>query len=63
MRILWINPMGTEIFDAETQHMLAVSAQPGTPVDVIWLPAGQPHHLQGRRAPPQAEFDARGLFQ
>jgi allantoin racemase len=46
MRILWINPVGTDIFDADTARMLRAAAQPGTEVDVVSLPAGRPQHLE-----------------
>ena len=46
MRILWINPVGTDVFDADTLKILNVAKQVGTQVDVVSLPADRPKHLE-----------------
>jgi len=46
MRILWINPIGGDLFDRPIGGMLKKAARPGTKVDVISLPAGRPMHLE-----------------
>jgi allantoin racemase len=46
MRILWINPVGTEVFDADTLKILNMAKLAGTQVDVVSLPAGRPKHLE-----------------
>ncbi len=46
MRILWINPVGTDIFDADTARILNEARRPGTEVDLVSLPAGRPQHLE-----------------
>jgi allantoin racemase len=46
MRILWINPIGADLFDRPIGGMLKKAARPGTEVDVISLPAGRPTHLE-----------------
>lgn len=46
MRILWINPVGTEAFDADTQQLLEQARNPGTQVEVVSLPADRPPHLE-----------------
>ncbi len=46
MRILWINPVGATLFDADTQKMLSAAARSDCQVDVISLPAGRPQHLE-----------------
>jgi allantoin racemase len=46
MRILWINPVGTDVFDADTLKILNVAKQDGTQVDVVSLPADRPKHLE-----------------
>ena len=46
MKILWINPVGTDGFDAVIGKILKGSAQPGTEVDVVSLPQGGLLHLE-----------------
>jgi allantoin racemase len=46
MRILWINPVGTKMFDADTKNLLAKYKRPETQVEVISLPSDRPHHLE-----------------
>lgn len=46
MRILWINPVGTDIFDADTQKLLNLAKHEDTQVDVVSLAAGRPKHLE-----------------
>ena len=46
MKILWIDPVGTDGFDAVIGKILKGSAQPGTEVDVVSLPKGGPLHLE-----------------
>jgi allantoin racemase len=46
MKILWINPIGGDLFDRPIGGMLKKAARPGTEVDVISLPAGRPVHLE-----------------
>lgn len=46
MRILWINPVGTDLFDIDTRNILNLAKQEGTQVDVVSLPAGRPKHLE-----------------
>jgi allantoin racemase len=46
MKILWIDPVGTDGFDAVIGNILKDSAQPGTEVDVISFPRGAPLHLE-----------------
>jgi len=50
MRILWINPAGTEIFDADTRRILILARRADTELDVVSLPAGRPQHLDLRHA-------------
>jgi allantoin racemase len=45
MRVLFINPIGTPIFDDEMKAVLTDSAQEGTEVDVVSLKKG-PWHLE-----------------
>lgn len=44
-RILWINPVGTSIWDREIETMLQREALPGTHVEARSLTRG-PHHLE-----------------
>lgn len=44
-RVLWINPVGTDTFDAEMQSLFEVEKLPGTKVEVRSLKRG-PHHLE-----------------
>jgi Asp/Glu/hydantoin racemase len=46
MRILWINPIGTDAFDADTVKILNQAKHPGTTVDLVSLPDDRPHHLE-----------------
>ena len=46
MRILWINPVGTEIFDADTLKLLDLARHTDTQVEVVSLPADRPRHLE-----------------
>jgi allantoin racemase len=46
MKILWINPVGTDGFDAVIGKILKGSAAAGTAVDVVSLPEGRPLHLE-----------------
>jgi allantoin racemase len=46
MRIMWINPVGTGIFDDDTRRILELARRPDTEVDVVSLPAGRPQHLE-----------------
>jgi len=46
MRILWINPVGTTLFDADTREILSGAARSDCQVDVVSLPAGRPQHLE-----------------
>jgi len=44
-RILWINPVGTDLFDAEMKQLFDAEKLPGTEVEVRSLKRG-PHHLE-----------------
>jgi allantoin racemase len=46
MKILWINPVGTEIFDADTLNLLNEARREGTQVEVVSLPGDRPRHLE-----------------
>lgn len=46
MKILWIDPVGTDGFDAIIGKILKDSAGPDTEVDVVSLPNGAPLHLE-----------------
>ncbi len=46
MKILWIDPIGTDGFDAIIGKILKASAREGTNVDVISLPKNRPMHLE-----------------
>lgn len=46
MRILWINPVGTDVFDADVLKILNVAKLDGTQVDVVSLSADRPKHLE-----------------
>ncbi len=46
MRILWINPIGTDVFDADTRKILHIAKQEDTQLDVVSLPADRPKHLE-----------------
>jgi len=46
MKILWIDPIGTDGFDAIIGKILKASAREETNVDVISLPKNRPMHLE-----------------
>ena len=46
MRILWLNPIGTGVFDEEILRLLSKSRRAGTEVHVVSLPGDRPKHLQ-----------------
>ncbi len=46
MRILWINPIGTNVFDADTRKILNIAKQEDTQLDVVSLPSDRPKHLE-----------------
>ncbi|HVN53196.1 MAG TPA: aspartate/glutamate racemase family protein [Anaerolineaceae bacterium] len=46
MRILWINPVGTDVFDEDTLDILNAARQEATQVDVVSLPDDRPKHLE-----------------
>ncbi len=46
MRIMWINPVGTDVFDADVLKILNVAKLNGTQVDVASLSADRPKHLE-----------------
>ncbi|MCS6906872.1 MAG: aspartate/glutamate racemase family protein [Anaerolineales bacterium] len=46
MRILWINPVGTTAFDADTTRMLSEVKRAETTVKVVSLPSNRPRHLE-----------------
>jgi allantoin racemase len=46
MRILWINPLGTDIFDSDIRNVLNQARRADTIVDVVSLPADRPQHLE-----------------
>ena len=46
MKILWIDPVGTDGFDAIIGKILKDSTREGTKVDVVSLPSGRPMHLE-----------------
>jgi len=46
MRILWINPVGTDGFDPYIGQILKESARSDTKVDIVSLPEGRPLHLE-----------------
>jgi allantoin racemase len=46
VRILWINPVGTDVFDADTARILNEAKRPDTELDLVSLPQGRPQHLE-----------------
>jgi allantoin racemase len=46
MHILWIDPVGTDVFDLDTARILNEFRRPETSVDVISLPDSRPNHLE-----------------
>jgi allantoin racemase len=46
MRILWIDPIGTDVFTADVLHILEAARRDGVQVDAVSLPADRPDHLE-----------------
>jgi allantoin racemase len=46
MRVLWINPVGTTAFDADTAKILATTKRAETTFAVVSLPSNRPRHLE-----------------
>lgn len=46
MRILWIDPIGTDAFIGDIFRILTETRRAGTETDVVYLPAGRPQHLE-----------------
>jgi len=46
MRILWINPVGTDVFDTDTQKLLNTAKINNTQVEVVSLAPDRPRHLE-----------------
>jgi allantoin racemase len=46
MRMLWIGPVGTDVFDLDTIKILEEAKRGQTHVDVVSLPADRPRHLE-----------------
>jgi allantoin racemase len=46
MRILWIDPIGTDVFTADMLKILEEAKRTGTQVDAISLPPNRPDHLE-----------------
>ena len=46
MKILWINPVGTDLYDRPIGEMLNREARAQTEVDVVSLPGSRPSHLE-----------------
>lgn len=46
MHILWLNPVGTETYDADMLKILNEARRAGTQVDVVSLPADRPNHVE-----------------
>jgi allantoin racemase len=46
MKILWINPIGTDAFNIPIRNMLRKNAREGVEIDVISLSKGRPEHLE-----------------
>lgn len=46
MKILWINPVGTDRYDRAVGALLKREARRETEVDVVSLPEGRPQHLE-----------------
>ena len=42
-RILWVNPVGTTVFDEETRELIEAVRRPGFTPDVRSLEHGPPH--------------------
>jgi len=45
VKILWINPIGTDLFDVPIGEFIGNATAPGTEIDVVSLPRG-PMHLE-----------------
>jgi hypothetical protein len=61
-RVLWINPLGTDVFDRPIAEELEPVRRPDTEVEVRSLPDG-PRHLEyaAYAPPPPAELEEFGL--
>lgn len=46
MRILWIDPIGTDVFSGDMLEILNQAKRPDTEVDVVSLPEDRPKHLE-----------------
>jgi allantoin racemase len=46
MKLLWINPVGTDAFDGYIAEILRGAKQSGNSVDVVSLPEDRPKHLE-----------------
>ena len=46
VRILWIDPIGSDTFEAQTLEMLNQAKQPQTQVEFVSLPGDRPQHLE-----------------
>ncbi len=46
MRILWINPIGTDAFDADTLRIVNQAKRADTEIDLVSLPTDRPRHLE-----------------
>jgi len=46
MRILWIDPIGTDMFTGDMRQITTAAKRPDTQVDLVSLPAGRPKHLE-----------------
>ena len=46
MRILWIDPLGTDVFTPDMFKILEAAKRDGTEVEAISLPADRPKHLE-----------------
>lgn len=46
MRILWIDPIGTDVFSGDMLEILRQAKRSGTEVDVVSLPEDRPKHLE-----------------
>jgi allantoin racemase len=46
MRILYINPVGTDIYDEAMYDVLARARRPDTEVDLVSVPSTRPDHLE-----------------
>ena len=46
MRILWIDPIGTDMFSGDMARILAMCKRADTTVDVVCLPDDRPKHLE-----------------